>query len=238
MLYSINYYFFRFLMKEHKLISAIIKRDNNIVKQLLSNGENPNLREKSVERHFPALTVALMHDNIKAADFLLTAKADINGKDANSRTPLINLISSEKTTSLTWLLGKPNFDIDAMDKIGQTALMHAARLGNPGFIKILIEHGADVNLISQPNKFQFKRTALTYAVLYGKNGKTGGSPESCLQLLEAGADINHRNENNFHFWELTACSPEIRKLLLSYKEHQEMVSKIATHNDQNNLLLF
>ena len=67
-------------------------------------------------------------------------------------------------------------DIGARDDDGWTALMHAARGGHQGTVKVLLEHGANVH--SENNE---GGTALHVAAEYGRS-------EVVRLLLEAGAD--------------------------------------------------
>lgn len=222
-------------MKEHKLIAAIIKRNNNLVKQLLNSSEDPNLCEKSRSRRSPAITVALINENLNAADMLLRAGADINANDAADCAPIHNTVSSGKFDSLIWLLNKQGLEINNLSKTGESALMLAAKLGNADIVKILISHGADVGLVTKPENFNFMRTALTYAALYGKGGKLGGSSEICLMLLDAGADVNHKDEHEKHIWEVAACNDDIKAFLLAYREQLIMDADIKTSGRQNAL---
>jgi len=68
---------------------------------------------------------------------------------------------------------------DTADKLGYTALMHAANRGNTEIVRALIKSGANVNA---KTKFQ-ERTPLMFASLYGYT-------EIVNLLLEAGADVN------------------------------------------------
>lgn len=222
-------------MKEHKLIAAIIKRNNSLVKQLLNSGEDPNLCEKSRSRRSPAITVALINENLNAAEMLLNAGANINACDVAHCTPLHNAVTSGKVSSLLCLLNKQGIVIDAMSKIGESALMLAAKLGNADIAKILIDNGADVGLVTKPENFNFRRIALTYDALYGKCGKLGGSSEICMMLLDAGADVNHKDEHEKHIWELAACNDDIKALLLAYREQRIMDADIKTSGRQNAL---
>ena len=64
-----------------------------------------------------------------------------------------------------------------------TPLMEAASGGYADIVKLLIDHGANVNA-----KSSVGNTALTYACC-------GGYEDVVKILLDAGADVEHQNEN-------------------------------------------
>lgn len=68
-------------------------------------------------------------------------------------------------------------DIDAKDKVGRTALMHAARYGENATIDALLELGANINA-----KNLNGHTALIYAARFG-------NADTVKLLLEKGADF-------------------------------------------------
>lgn len=76
------------------------------------------------------------------------------------------------------------FDVNYVSsKEGQTALMHAAEIGNPDMIKLFLDAGADVNQADNEGE-----TALQFAFAASKL-----NAESVKLLLTAGADVNHAN---------------------------------------------
>lgn len=56
-------------------------------------------------------------------------------------------VTSNRTDLVTYLLETGEFDIDAKDANGNTALHLAATLNNPEMIRLLIEYGADKNAV-------------------------------------------------------------------------------------------
>jgi ankyrin repeat protein len=77
---------------------------------------------------------------------LLAQGADINGRDRNGKTTLIHAIESAQPTMVKGLL-EQGVDVNARDIRGNTALTRAMAMGvyNREIIKLLIDHGANVN---------------------------------------------------------------------------------------------
>src|SRR5215471_10799752 len=70
-------------------------------------------------------------------------------------------------------------DPNAVDLTGETVLMTAARTGTPEALKLLIDHGANVNSVDS----EFAETALMLAV-------RENHPDAVKILIERGASIN------------------------------------------------
>jgi len=69
-----------------------------------------------------------------------------------------------------------DYDIDARDRYGQTALMNAARRGDLGLVRLLIARGAALN-----HTAKYHLTALMLAVI-------NSHPDIVRALVAAGAD--------------------------------------------------
>ena len=69
--------------------------------------------------------------------------------------------------------------VDTRDQRGTTLLMHAAALGSPEAVKLLLGNGADVNA-----KNDLEATALILGA---------GNPEKARMLVEKGADVDRKS---------------------------------------------
>ena len=143
---------------------------------------------------------ALVHNRLKAAEFLLEHGADVDARGVNSRTILLIVISDSERYSRRF-----NYD------------------NVPNMVKLLLKHGADVNArdnsLTSPLHFmgncqlEVARILLKHKAdvnAHDKNGKTplhellGNrewyqeqvSNDHVRLLLEYGADVNRRDKNN------------------------------------------
>jgi ankyrin repeat protein len=111
---------------------------------------------------------AVQVGDVKLAEALLDAGAEVNRRDADGITPLMQAargrrpnISDPAPTDhpeVVELLIKRGADVNAKTDSGFEALFWAARYGHVRTAKVLIDHGADVNA-----KDQHGLTALKWA---------------------------------------------------------------------------
>jgi ankyrin repeat protein len=69
-------------------------------------------------------------------------KIDLNASDNEGSTPLMLAISNKRITVATTLLNQESININATDKCGNSALVHAALLGSSFLFQKLIDAGA------------------------------------------------------------------------------------------------
>ena len=181
-----------------------------IVQALLSAPEiDINARKPSVGT---ALMVAVDNGKDDVVKALIDYNANANIADKHGWTPLILAAKKGYLTITKTLLSAPNIDIDARKPDVGTALMVAADNGEDDIVKVLIDHGADVNITDDDNW-----TPLIWAAEQGYlpivktllsapqidinakriNGKTAlylpvicGDTRMVETLIEHGADIN------------------------------------------------
>ena len=78
------------------------------------------------------------------AELLISYGANVNAKDAFSRTPL-HVTASSGNLEVAKVLLENKADVNAKDMYNSTALHSVASNGNTAFARYLIEKGADVN---------------------------------------------------------------------------------------------
>jgi len=105
---------------------------------------------------------AAKQGDVEAAKWLIENGADINAKNNNDYTALINA-AINGYTAIVELLIENGADINAKNNNGNTALTLAAYNGHTDIVKYLIENGADINA---KNNYGF--TALTLADRYNE----------------------------------------------------------------------
>jgi ankyrin repeat protein len=86
-------------------------------------------------------------------------------------------------------------DVHATDRNGVTALHHAVRFRNPMAVRVLIEHGADVNRACRKSGSTPLHRAVIPTGAPGTAGKQAEAREIVALLLAAGADPSLRNKH-------------------------------------------
>lgn len=102
---------------------------------------------------------AIRENNRQRMDDMLEAGADLAGRDANGRTPLQAAVDNRANACVHLLLIR-GADPDALSQLDGLAPLHRASWnGWDGIVRMLLQHGAEVNIKSRDGS-----TALHYAV--------------------------------------------------------------------------
>jgi len=126
---------------------------------------------------------AAFDGNIKEANILLQQGVDVNEPGPINRTPLM---FTNKPDVVKLLLDR-GANVNAQDSNGFTALHFAVYDSNIPVIKILIEYGADVNIIpDKPYHFDNKYECLSPLKLAEKKGNT-----QIVQMLKSAQSKNN-----------------------------------------------
>jgi serine/threonine-protein phosphatase 6 regulatory ankyrin repeat subunit B len=159
--------------RREALFSAVIAGDQEIVKLLLTQDMDVNMRGFASGT---ALMLAADGD-IALVKFLVERGADVNIKDDDGETALMKAVKSFKESNLSCITHfiDHGADLDAVSKKGETALILAVKRGNADMVKILVEKRAAVSLKDKEGK-----SAWTYAV-------EGANPAIVSLLEKAGA---------------------------------------------------
>ena len=141
------------------------------------------------------ITEAIIRDNLDVVKTWLDKGGDPNALIISSQGPILLLAAWYGRGSIIDLLLSRGADIDATDADGRTAvyemLNHWTRHRSLPALRVLLSHGADVNLA---------RTHNPGSVLHGMSplmiAASAGGPDMARLLLRAGADPEHRDGVN------------------------------------------
>lgn len=152
------------------LMQAVLYGDAGMVRLLLEQGADPNLRND-------AGATALMWavDDLEKTRLLLDRGADVNARSGDARTPLLIAAGQFGNTAVVKLLLDHGADLSPKSPIANgyaTVLSEAARTGDEALLRLLIERGADVK---------------SAGVIALSNANKAGCAK-CLELLMGAAD--------------------------------------------------
>ena len=123
---------------------------------------------------------------------LLAAGADVDARNQRGATPLHMAARSNHNPAVVAELARAGADLDARDAEGNTPL-HASRLfGYPPVIHLLLELGADPTLVNDSGQVADPMDCGYWNTEAFARVATAEATAACL---EAGADVNARNEN-------------------------------------------
>jgi ankyrin repeat protein len=170
-----------------------------------------------------ALAVAIFNGNFDVASFLVDRKADVNKADAQRFTPLfwaVDRRNMETAPNFPWMVtvdpmplirqlldagANPNALVNNTPRgrmregspriVFATALMRAAFAADLGLVRLLLERGADPNIVSRDSETMLSAAA-GLAFIHGYH--RGKSPEERLQVVKLfvslGNDVNQPDD--------------------------------------------
>jgi len=128
---------------DEALCEAVENRHGDLVKELLAHGADPNAR---VWGDWPVLSLACRAGDAAIAHQLLAAGADASlPRTTTGDTPLMYAAVSMTTTSIISELIAKGALVNAVTKHGDTAAGWAAFGQKFETLKLLVEHGAEIN---------------------------------------------------------------------------------------------
>jgi ankyrin repeat protein len=150
---------------------------------LLRRGAGPAARDRNGET---PLHHAAREGHLAVAELLLEHGADADSRDDGGRTPLMTAVFGISTGNLDGRLRvarallAAGADPDAADRGSRRTALHVAadHQGDPGFVRLLLDHGARTDAADSQGETPLHRAA------------SAGSIESVRMLLDAGADPN------------------------------------------------
>ena len=158
---------------------AAKKGNSEILAMLIEGGAN--LDSLNALGKTPVV-LAAESGQLKALELLVANGGRIDTIDEIGGTPLLWAAAMSKNPATVGYLLEQGAEVDVVDTNGMTPLIWAAGIGDPGSVKVLLDHGADLDLI----EIHQQENALMRAARIGK-------PESLQALIEAKPDLEVKN---------------------------------------------
>lgn len=166
------------------------------------------------------VSYAVYHGNADILRVLIEKGVDVNFKDEQGRTPLMEAYSKLNADILELLVGQ-NADVDMIDPaVGLTPLMYCAQNCNAEFVGILLRDARNIDQQDDKGK-----TALMYAVL-------SGDMESTALLLRHGASISIQNNEGKTVAELNR-RPKLEAQLQALLDGRHLAATIRPEATEN-----
>lgn len=159
-----------------QLKHAISSGNEELVLRLLARRSLPNTPDS--QQSDPLVPAAIGDDRLAIARHLLDAGYDIHAKNRNSRTALHLAALYASIDAVEFLFDNAFVQLDASDDYGRTALMLAIEQRRYEITKLLLQKGADPNVLDRA-----RRAAIHLAV-------SNSDHETVELLLDHGANAN------------------------------------------------
>lgn len=121
------------------LLGAMKKGHFHLIRELVDNGSNVN--ERDLEARTPLILCAVIEDEkfaLSAARMFIENGAKIWLRDKTGKNALMAACLNEREALIEVLLQSLDFNLNAQDKFGCTALHHCAMCGNESITKLIL----------------------------------------------------------------------------------------------------
>jgi len=195
-----------------ELQAAILAGDNAALVRALNSGRDA---AGTVDTAGASLHVAVIMEDLRAIRLLHEYGADLETPNRLSGAHPLHVAADIGMPPVVNLLVDLGADLEARDGLGRTPLIQAAIAGNSAVVSVLLAAGAEADA-AEPNQgttalhlaaFRDRREVIELLLAHGaevdagdRNGETPlfwaigrGHADTITLLVNAGADLNHRN---------------------------------------------
>ncbi|VEH36229.1 ankyrin repeat domain-containing protein [Legionella sainthelensi] len=204
---------------------ATLNADKKSISTLMARGINVNIQDKDGNTALiRALEKVLYKDKSEVgrdiAQQLIAAQAQLDIKDNDENTPLIIVVKNKDLAMVNDLL-EHGACLETLDAHMKTALFWAAEKGYEDIFDVLLEHGAKVNGVSNPEE----NTPLMAALI---NGHWGIAQKI---LSQKGVTIRQKNQKGETLIHLAVNNSESLKTILAlYPENKRLEAVMIQDN--------
>lgn len=198
--------------KAGDLHDAIRSADTAALEQGLASGLDVDATEDAVGT---ALHIAVIMEDLEAIRLLHDHGADLEAPNRISGAHPLHIAADIGLPPVLNLLVDLGADLEALDDLGRTPLIHAALAGNSAAVEVLLAAGAEADAAETRRgttalhlaAFRNRLDVIDALLAHGAgvdaaddNGETAlfwaigrGHAAAITRLVNAGADVNHRN---------------------------------------------
>jgi ankyrin repeat protein len=193
--------------------------------------ERPSLIDQFNERHQTALYVAVLKNNITAAQLLLNIAANSYLGDSFGMTPLHKAASMGNLEMVQLLYKKTELPIDQPDNGKATPLYWAAKHAHVAVVDFLLSKWADSNKSDEVGNTPLHAILKEAPSL--RNSVNNNGPDIAVHVKEVvrllvahGADVNRKNNDQQTPLDLTNTE-EMRDILM-HRQEKEVVTPVVS----------
>ena len=156
------------LLIDRVFMTAVKKSNYKKVEEMLDKDAAINYKDS---QNLVALSYALLNDDRRMFNLLVSSGANIKVTILNKTSLLIYYVSNQKHSLIEDLV-KAGIDLNFQDKLGMTALMHSIEKGNVNAVNLLVRENFDKDLTDFSGKTIFDYADSSRNLLIKKLVKT------------------------------------------------------------------
>ena len=139
------------ILIDRVFMTAVKKSNYKKVEEMLDRDAAINYKDS---QNLVALSYALLNDDRRMFNLLVSSGANIKVTILNKTSLLIYYVSNQKHSLIVDLV-KAGIDLNFQDKLGMTALMHSIEKGNVNAVNLLVRENFDKDLTDFSGKTIF-----------------------------------------------------------------------------------